>query len=129
VRRDALLPSEISRCYKSKIAAESSHQPREIGNAGADVLIDHEAAANAECYCCGGHQLHDPGGSLRRDCGGLPPRLDLNHGMDQLPRDAVAVGVEVGVLDGGCAGLGVCDHGGRQTEQQLRKNHSRHRSQ
>jgi len=65
VRRDALLPSEISRCYKSKIAAESSHQPREIGNAGADVLIDHEAAANAERFCCGGHQLHDPGGSLR----------------------------------------------------------------
>jgi len=72
VRLDALLPSEISRGHESKITAESSHQPREILNAGANVLIDHEAAANAERYCGGGHQLHDPRGSLRRDCSGLP---------------------------------------------------------
>jgi hypothetical protein len=71
-RRDTLLSSEISRCDKSEIAAESSHQPREIGNAGADVLIDHEAAANAKRYGCGGHQLHDSGGPFRGDCGGLP---------------------------------------------------------
>ena len=72
-RRDTLLSSEIRRCHESEIAAESSHQPCEIGNAGADVLIDHKAATNAERYCCRGHQLHDPGGSFRRDCGGLPP--------------------------------------------------------
>ena len=48
VRRDKLLSSEVRRCHEAKIAAESSHQPREIGNAGADVLIDHEAAADAE---------------------------------------------------------------------------------
>lgn len=72
MRRDTLLSSEVRRCHESKIAAESSHQPCEIGNAGADVLIDHEAAANAERYGCRGHQLHDPGGSFRRDCGGLP---------------------------------------------------------
>ena len=73
VRRDTLLTSEIGRCHKSKIAAEPSHQPREMRNAGANVLIDHKAAANAERYCCGGHQLHDPGGSFRRDCRGMPP--------------------------------------------------------
>jgi hypothetical protein len=73
VRRDTLLSSEVRGGHESKIAAESSHQPREIGNAGADVLIDHEAAADAERYCCRGHQLHDSGSPFRRDCRGLPP--------------------------------------------------------
>jgi hypothetical protein len=72
VRRDTLLSSKVRRCHEAKIAAESSHQPCEIGNAAADVLIDHEAAADAERYCCRGHQLHHPGGSFRRDCGRLP---------------------------------------------------------
>lgn len=87
------LAGNVRCCNQPDIASEHGQKVREIRYAGTNILLDLESIRHAESDRCGGHQLHESGGALRRYGIGLPTRFHPNDGFDQIHWNGIPTGI------------------------------------